>query len=29
MPRYAMSFLHGPMTRVEIKRALAEQAWLR
>ena len=29
MPRYAMSFLKGPMTRVEIRRALAERAWLR
>jgi hypothetical protein len=29
MPRYAMSFMKGPMTRVEIKRALAEQVWLR
>jgi hypothetical protein len=28
MPRYAMSFLKGPMTRVEIKRALSERAWM-
>ena len=27
MPRWAMSFLKGPMTRVEIKRALAERVW--
>jgi hypothetical protein len=29
MPRYAMSFLKGPMTRVEIRRALGESAWMR
>jgi hypothetical protein len=29
MPRYAMSFLKGPMTRGEIRRALAERAWER
>ena len=27
MPRWAMSFLKGPMTRSEIRRALAERAW--
>jgi hypothetical protein len=29
MPRWAMSYLKGPMTRVEIRRALAERAWER
>jgi hypothetical protein len=28
MPRYAMSYLKGPMTRVEIRRALGETAWM-
>jgi hypothetical protein len=27
MPRWAMSFLKGPMTRSEIRRALAEKPW--
>jgi hypothetical protein len=27
MPRWAMSFLKGPMTRVEIKRAVGERVW--